>query len=425
HEAPCEKGVKDYQCSRRCPYDVQKSRALAAQLAVLNTAIFLNEANYVGGFSGNKHWIVFDEADLLEAEIMGFIEVSISSKLIDRLGLEPPSRKTVEEAWIKWVDKEAIPKVSERVKELEDGRDWKTISLEELRELQELTRVKAKLEFFRREIEATMWANCTEDTDNGPWVWKPVFIDRYAGSRLWKHGSRFLLMSATILEPKQFCRSLGIPPEEAEYIELPSTFPKENRPVYFVPVADMTHKQKNAEWPRLVESLDKVLDLHPYDKALVHTVSYALANYIYEHSKHQWRMVKYNGSKEKSWLLEHYRKSEQPLVIVAPSMDRGVDLPGDLLRVVVIAKVPYRDLSDEQVRKRLYGARDGRAWYSIDAVRTIVQMSGRGVRHEKDWAITYILDAQFGRLYKEWKKAFPGWWREALKTTTLKMLKEV
>jgi len=424
-EAPCERGSKDYECLRECPYEVQKARALAAPLAVLNTAIFLNEANYVGGFSGNKHWIVFDEADLLEKELMSFIEVSVSPKLIEELGLQPPDRKTVEEAWIEWMNREAIPKVTERLKQLEEEKDWKTISLDELRELQELTRVKAKLEFFRHEMEATMWANCTEDMENGPWVWKPVFVSRYAEKRLWRHGTRFLLMSATILEPKQFCRNLGIPYEDAEYIELPSIFPKENRPIYFVPSADMTHKQKEAEWPKLVEALDTVLDLHPDEKTLVHSVSYALARYIYANSRHKDRMVIYNDTAGRTGVLERYKESEDPLVIVAPSLERGIDLRDDLCRVVIIAKVPYRDLSDEQVRKRLYSARDGRAWYSVDAVRTIVQMSGRGVRHDGDWAVTYILDAQFGRLYKEWKRAFPGWWREALKTITLKMLEEV
>ena len=95
-------------------------------------------------------------------------------------------------------------------------------------------------------------------------------------------------------------------------------------------------------------------------------------------------------------------------------MDRGVDLPEEECRVVIIAKVPYPDLGDPQVNKRVYSSRDGSHWYAHKAVSKIIQMSGRGVRSETDFAETFILDEQFRRIYHENIGMFPKWFKEAL-----------
>jgi Rad3-related DNA helicase len=97
-------------------------------------------------------------------------------------------------------------------------------------------------------------------------------------------------------------------------------------------------------------------------------------------------------------------------------MDRGIDLPGDACRVQVICKVPFLNLKDKQVSGRLYGGgRAGKTWYSVNAIRTIVQMTGRAVRSESDWAVTYILDGQFvTNIWQQNRNLIPSWWREGL-----------
>ncbi len=112
--------------------------------------------------------------------------------------------------------------------------------------------------------------------------------------------------------------------------------------------------------------------------------------------------------------LEGFKADERSLVLISPSMDRGVDLPEDLCRFVVLLKVPYPYLGDIQISRRLYSAKDGPLWYAIQTIRTIVQATGRGVRSEDDYCISYILDEQFGRLYREYTGMFPRWWRDAL-----------
>jgi len=125
------------------------------------------------------------------------------------------------------------------------------------------------------------------------------------------------------------------------------------------------------------------------------------------------RALTYRNARERDTTLAKFLASDNT-VLFAPSFDRGIDLVGDQCRVIVIAKVPYPYLGDKQVSKRLY-TRGGQVWYAMQTVRTIVQMSGRAMRSAEDHAETYILDSKFIDVWKENKRMFPGWWRDAVK----------
>lgn len=71
---------------------------------------------------------------------------------------------------------------------------------------------------------------------------------------------------------------------------------------------------------------------------------------------------------------------------------------------------------DKRVNARMHKP-GGDAWYKSQAIRMIIQMSGRAIRHEQDYAVTYILDQQFtDNLWKS-EFLFPKWWKEAVKWT--------
>ena len=52
-------------------------------------------------------------------------------------------------------------------------------------------------------------------------------------------------------------------------------------------------------------------------------------------------------------------------------------------------------------------------WYSREAAIKIMQGSGRSIRSEDDWAITFILDSNFDRLYDQ-KELFSQWYLDAI-----------
>lgn len=50
-----------------------------------------------------------------------------------------------------------------------------------------------------------------------------------------------------------------------------------------------------------------------------------------------------------------------------------------------------------------------------ETARTVVQMTGRGVRGSEDWCVSYVLDRQFMRWWNgEGKRLLPRWWRDAM-----------
>lgn len=405
-------GVNECDYRGRCPYMVAKMDAMVAPLAVLNLAYFLSEVNYVGMFAG-RSLVVVDEFDMTEDQLMNFVEVVITQRQLDRLEIPPPKYKTKFESWIEWANvtlRTLAPELSQLEQITDQAGTWDTIDISMLRRKRELTRIVSKLHFFIKEVDK----NWVWDHGTDRWAFKPVWVSRYAPGVLWKHAKKVLGMSATILDPRQVAANTGLilGGRSYDYTALQSPFPKQNRPVYYQPCADVVSKSMNTALPLLVRAVKKIIDSRPNDHILVHTVSYKVRDYLL-HNISSDRLITHS-TKDRAVVLERFKSSKRPLVLVSPSMDRGVDLPEEQCRVVIIAKMPYPDLGDPQTSKRVHASKDGSNWYAHKTISTIVQMAGRGVRSEKDYAETYVLDKQFERLYKEHKNIFPAWFKEAV-----------
>jgi Rad3-related DNA helicase len=219
-------------------------------------------------------------------------------------------------------------------------------------------------------------------------------------------------MSATIISPEQLAEDLGLEPHEWAAVRVKNTFPKENRPIYVMPKADMTNKTRDDAWPELAKAIGKIVAYHEKDRILVHTVSYNLTKYLAENLPKE-RVITYVRADERDRVLAEFRAKEGA-VLLAPSFDRGVDLPEDECRVVIIAKCPFPNLGDRQISARLH-KKGGESWYRVLTVRTLVQMTGRGVRSKDDYCDIYILDKQFvTNVWKRSRHLLPEWWKEAL-----------
>ena len=92
-------------------------------------------------------------------------------------------------------------------------------------------------------------------------------------------------------------------------------------------------------------------------------------------------------------------------------MTEGIDLPGDLSRWQVICKLPYPYLGDPQIARR---RELDPTWYDWRTCLTVVQAYGRSVRSADDFAVTYVLDADFKAFLKRQRGRLPGWFLEAV-----------
>ena len=57
-------------------------------------------------------------------------------------------------------------------------------------------------------------------------------------------------------------------------------------------------------------------------------------------------------------------------------------------------------------------------WYTYRSVMKLVQGDGRSIRHENDYAITYILDESATDLIKRTNTMLPQWFKESIIETT-------
>jgi ATP-dependent DNA helicase DinG len=199
-------------------------------------------------------------------------------------------------------------------------------------------------------------------------------------------------------------------------INVPSTFDPARRPIYIHPIAAMSKKNEDHARPLIAEAIGKVAARHPNDRILVHTVSYSLNTYVEDYlrqSNSLYRVVSYHSASEKQRAIDTYLASDGA-IFLAPSLDRGIDLPQDDCRVIVVCKVPFPSLGDKQVSARLH-SKGGQQWYTVRTIRSLVQMTGRGMRSQDDTCESYILDKAFTeQMWRRHRHLLPKWWTDAL-----------
>lgn len=386
----------------RCPYEKAKIRALGAELAVANMAYALTEWNGPGRFSG-RDLVIVDEADLWEPAVVEHISVDVSERRMRQFGWVTPSKVTVVGSWLEWLG-DHLPKAKSLLEVETDEKQQKY-----------LERLISQLEVVQKGMKDGLPYAYMGRTGGLAVGFKPAYVGDYCKDAVWRHGKKWLLMSATVISAESLLKSLGY---EGSYrlVTCPSTFPTKNRRVVVRPTVNMARLENYDD--RLKTLTDAILREVDGERGriVIHTVSYSLARDIHrvlERELETRQVYTYTMATARAGAISDYKR-EAGSILVAPSADRGIDLPDDLCRLCIIAKVPFPNLGDRMVSMRLH-MRGGQVWYTATTIRTIVQMAGRGVRHKDDWCRTVILDSQFNaNVWSRGKHLFPRWFKEAM-----------
>lgn len=413
--ADCDKNPGDDEscswCSSvsGCPYESAKKVGIRSDVLIVNSSYWVVESNYGGGsVNRGRGLVIFDEADTIERVLEGFVEVRISERMVKRYGLGRPGKVTKEESWKEWVEEALVILDNVPIPLLKD--------LHSIRESKRLSELGDKLRRLRTGLDIGDW---TFDGKDNHILFRSVGVGNVGQELLWDHleGKKVLLMSATFIDPATTLRNLGYN-GDWDLVRVPSTYPVENRRVYVG--AGVKVGRDDDSRTKVASSVSKVLNRHDHDRVLIHTVSYSLARTIAEvvGSTQQdgtpgREVFLYLSAADRERVVAEWQNSPGGICI-APSLDRGLDLPGECCRVVIVAKVPYPNLGDKVVSKRLYGTREGQLWYDMETIRSLVQMTGRGVRSKEDWCRIYVLDQEFLKLWRRRRELFPKWWGEAV-----------
>lgn len=417
--APCIAGQKFPQCDQ-CPYFVQKGVAMQSHSTIMNYAYYLAELNYAGGFQP-RELLVLDEAHNAESALMNFIQIQITDSSLMRVGISETIPSFVEdEAQYFEFAQDLISIVNKRSKAIEKILQHDDLSeesaLEQMKNKQwcDNQRLKLRQLHYSREEFDVEWVTEKRSTREGQsLVFKPVTVAPFAQDYLFGFGERVLMLSATILDPITYLRSLGIAHTEAQIIKVVSDFPVKNRPIFVRPIAKLTRHYIDKDLPKLVAEISAIIDEHAEQKGIIHSHTYKIARYIRDNlpKKHKERLITHNSAAERDLAFEKHAKSSKSTILLSPSMTEGIDLVDDLSRWQIICKVPYPYLGDPQVAKRK--ALDP-SWYGWRTALTVVQAYGRSIRSKDDFANTYILDADFQTFVKRQKKSLPEWFLDAL-----------
>lgn len=390
-----------------CSYWQQMYRAKDADELVLNYAYATRvlQGNHMkplcGGmeegcsgcnpFRTDVKLLVCDEGHLAHDAIVGAAQVSLNRKSFEAEGFTLPDTNDLR-VWIDWA-KVAGSKARGALKAAVEGRNLS--QLRRCRMIVERLSTLARMDEEDEEIVVSVTARGAEV--------QPLWGWDYAQPMLMGKFERVMLMSATLGDPGVLSRKLGIDEDEYAYVDLTSPFPIENRRVWRWPVVKVNARTPEVEMQHLVAAADAVIDKFPQRKGIVHSVSHKLAQYFYDNSRHRERLL-VHSTRDKMEALERYTSSLQPLVLVTASFTTGLDLPG-MIGFQVLLKVPFGNLGEEVTRWRMeWGEGDdkfGKRNYQAEAMNTVVQACGRGVRTPTDVCHTFILDSNFGYLSKQ------------------------
>jgi len=450
-EAPCRSNKKfSMRCAGECPYKCAKERAKNHPICLTNLHFLLLDFDFTGSF-GTRDLAVIDECHCAEKVIQGYRAIVVDQKFLtyfnkvvsyaknqtkgfenysgfipQELVIDNEVRK--EKELFRWIDslfsnlckfKKDIDEYSENIQEYMKQTEKDQFVIDQyfknccLGEFSyEIEHVICKIANYRKHKEKTDWATnyyLDEKEDVVGFEVIPISVEFMTEDILNQFARKLIFMSGTI-DPRRFAKDLGIPFDQCEVLELPMSFPVENRKIFFCPVGYMNYANKEKTLPKMVSFMDDLIEKsYSTSKGIVHTTSYANARFVFEHSRNAKRML-IHTSETKEEVLEAFYKSKNG-ILLSPSCTEGISLDDDLSRFQMFVKVPYLSLGDNAIKARM--ERDSE-WYAGKTIEQIVQGSGRSVRSVSDYADTWILDGSFESLWKRNKNLFPKYFQEAL-----------
>lgn len=410
-----------------CPYDNAKEWYFGGQVGLTNYHMFILYNLFLPHLfdARESKVLIVDEAHLLENTLCDFIAIKISKNILKGMGV-PQSMivkyntkfKAVKNmtSFVDLLQNELIPDLETHKKRLKKGN----MSKDELKRLEKLEGNLNRYNFFlkKHEEDSNNWIIEINDNKYHPNknmknvtelsvqpVWSGPFLKEYIFDRY----DHVIMMSGTILDKDMFCHLNGMKVDETSYLNVDMPFNKENRKIYYMPVAKMNYSNKHQAIEMYIPQIKKILKKNKNYKGIIHTANYEIANWIQEKIDDD-RLLFHDSSNRDLTLRQHYASSE-PTVLVSPSMFTGVDLKNDYSRFQMILKMPYPNLGSEKIKKRKESMEE---WYTWKTVADIVQAYGRSVRNHEDWAETWILDASFDNLIRYGSYYFPNWFHNAI-----------
>ena len=438
------KRPRSMYCYSECPYFSARDRAAETQTSLLNYAYWLIMQNYTNRHMDEdeqlfpaRDFTICDEAHKILDIVQNHYSPRFDPKLLEKLDKLTSFFKTynirnlkTHFQSIKVIQKQLFEienqdKLFSLLKELEDYiedylpaiQTFKDVVEEEYpkddppKEWREYLRISdwlkdfhCKIEDYNEIIDQTSTRNIIKNPVGEEEVVFNCLEENFMMNKYFHSHTGFtILMSATFADPRDYLRSIAL--SGAKYIKVESSFDFSKSPIYFWNKRRMSYKQMEANLPWLYEKINEIIENHDGENGIIHTASYTLTMKIHQNltPKNRRRVLIYEGTEEKRKVLSML-KSDNSKILMGPSLLEGLDLRDEWSRFQIFAKVPYLSLGDRFVKAKMTLNPE---WYRWVAIKNVLQGTGRSVRNEDDWAVTYFLDASLVDLLHKNRRAFP------------------
>ena len=397
--APCllTSKLKD-ECWNKnsCPYYSARNKLLTDQFGILNYKMFLSLPGHVK----RKEFLVCDEASELEDTLVSQFSVVIDPEKLRVAGVKIKSLYSTEhEAVEQWLNslvvilKDEADIILSRIfnKKLDKSSQSDRIKITYLRKIH--NNIKMILD---------TWHECEYviQREDDKVKLTPLKVDSLS-KHIFDYADKVLLMSATIIDPANFAKTLGI--TDFTYVEVDSTFDAKKAPIYFNTTNKLNFSNLKSNLPKIAQQIQALCEKHKGEKGVIHTHSMTITKSLQSNLKGNRFLFRDEEQKNEA-LIRAHTESQDPTVIVSPSMVFGVDLKDDLARFQIVVKAGYPPLGDARI-KRLFDM--DKQWYADKMLSAFVQACGRGVRSKDDHCVTYVLDACIYDAIKNNKQNLP------------------
>ena len=377
--------------SDRCPYYKSRKNSLISKDPVLNYRAFLN----LPPFLQRRQYLICDEAKEIEKELVGqnSITLNYSQLMAEEIAFKKVISDDSDEAYA-WLQ-DIFLQLKTQCNDLKHKLSLMNNKGSVLEGIKFKTAQRfGKLNNLYNSVWDIVdnWHECeflVENKDSKSVTFVPYNIKPLA-QKMFKAGDRIVLMSATISDPEEYAKSLGISKNDYEVVDVESSFDSKKSPIYCSTKYSLSFKTLESNLPRVLDMVARICEEHKGEKGLIHTHTNQITEMVRKKlGKNKRFLFRETGTSNEDIISQHKNLIEEDTILVSPSLDTGVSLDGDLGRFQIIIKAPYLPLGSKRIKK-IFDKNP--RYYSMMMLDSIIQMSGRCTRSKDDHSVTYILD---------------------------------
>lgn len=228
----------------------------------------------------------------------------------------------------------------------------------------------------------------------------PLEVGEYLQKLLWSKFAPVILTSATLSTEGSFNYLRGrLGLEEARELVLTSPFDYRKSVLLYVNPGIPDPSSRKAEYEeRVIREVGEIVHLVGGGVFALFT-SYRMLFRAYEELEDKLRdfVCLKQGDQDRYHLLEEFRSRPGSVLFGTASFWQGVDVPGQSLKCVIIAKLPFAVPDDPVTAARIERVKEegGNPFREFQLPRAIIMLRqgfGRLIRHRRDYGIVAILD---------------------------------